>query len=681
MKNIISGYEQGADITIMNTIYHEGKFENGKYISPKIDLIYKDNTTGKKGVEQIDNPMYEYYLLNDNEYHVDYSRDFIEEELVHPVICDYSKLKYDIAEKTGNLEWYKRNKNTGNSSANSKIHYHPDVFMSDMNLSDHYRYQFDQNYKNDVCGITKMYFDIEVDSINIEGDFPKLGEAPVNAISCIMNHTVFSFIVRDPDNLLAVEFEEKIKKDAGSMERKFVKFIQDYVGGNRPSVYQKRLKALDLEELHIKFLFFDTEMQAISAFFGCVNKFKPDFVLAWNMGFDTPTLIERIKMNGYKPEDICCHPDFKKNRVAHYEIVYSKKDPDSYAERGDYCNISGYSNWVCQLIQFASKRKSQHAIENFKIDYIGQLICGVPKLDYSHICKSIKDLPRADFETFILYNIIDTIVQKCIEERVNDINYLFANSIKFNTRYSKVHRQSIFLANFKVKLFKSLGYIAGNNVNKDNEKIKYPGGFVANLNLISPYAMDKLNGVPIRLFRNLVDFDYKSLYPSIWRQWNMAKNTMIGQMHILEDARHGNKYGVSDYNRDIAFAQDIHAGNWVEFGYRWLNLADVETMVSDVETYFTDRIPRGTLNSINDETGLILPFSGTRAKKKQREEGKLIRPFKYRHRNKYDGEWSYADIKSYKPYGLDVPMEELYDVASNKIFEERPDVIEMNKIS
>ena len=167
MKNIISGYEQGADITIMNTIYHEGKFENGKYISPKIDLIYKDNTTGKKGVEQIDNPMYEYYLLNDNEYHVDYSRDFIEEELVHPVICDYSKLKYDIAEKTGNLEWYKRNKNTGNSSANSKIHYHPDVFMSDMNLSDHYRYQFDQNYKNDVCDITKMYFDIEVDSINI----------------------------------------------------------------------------------------------------------------------------------------------------------------------------------------------------------------------------------------------------------------------------------------------------------------------------------------------------------------------------------------------------------------------------------------------------------------------------------------------------------------------------------
>ena len=677
MDNIITGYPKGSNLTIMNTIYHPGHFnDEHKWEVAKLDIIYKDNNTGKKGVEQIDKPMYEYYLLNDNEYHVDYPRDFIEKELVHPVVCEYSKLKYDIAEKTGNLEWYNKNKACGNSSANNAIHYHPDVFRSDMNLSDHYRFQFAQNYVNEVTPITKMYFDIENDTRFIKGDFPELGEAPVNAISAIMNHTVFSFIVRDPDNPLNGEFEAQVKADGGkAMEAEFVDFIQHHIGGDRPSVYQKRLKLLKLEELKIKFFFFDSEMECIAAFFGCVNKFTPDFVLAWNMGYDTPTLIERIKVNGYDPCDICCHPDFKKNRVAEYVVKYSDFDRDNFAERGDFCNISGYSNWMCQMIQFASKRKGQHAIENFKLDYIGELICGVRKLDYHHICADLADLPFKDFKTFILYNIVDTIVQKCIEERVQDIDFVFANTIKFNVRYSKVHRQTVFLSNKKIARFDELGFISGNNVNKENEKKKFPGGFVADLSLISPYAKDKINGVPVRLFRNLVDFDYKSLYPSIWRQWNMSKTTMIGQMNILEDSRYGNKFGVEDYNRNIAFAQDFHCENWIEFGHRWFNLADFTTLCEDITNYYHDVIPRGSLEIIDEETGLICPFREARRKRQMRAEGKLRRPFRNLKSDEYVGNWSIADVKAEKPYKSEIPFEKMYEVMSEKFFNERPDVI------
>lgn len=675
MENIISGYNRGANITIMNTINHPGHFtEDRKWEGAKLDIIYKDCNTGKKGVEQIDTPMYEYYLLNENEYHVDYNRDFVEKEKVHPVICEHQKLKYDIAEKTGNLEWFKTNKASGNGALNNKVHYHPDVFMSDMNISDHYRFQFDQLYKNEVCPVTKMYFDIECDTINIRGDFPELGEAPVNAISCIMDHTVYAFILRDYDNPLMKKFEDDIKIDGGkSMEAKFVKFIQDYVGGDRPAVYQKRLKALDMEELHIKFGFFDSEIQCIAAFFAMVNKLQPDFVLAWNMGFDTPTLIERIRQCGYNPEDICCHKDFTKNRVAEYVIKYSDLAPDDYAERGDYCNISGYSNWMCQLIQFASKRKGQHAIENFKIDYIGQLICGVRKLDYSHLCDSIKDLPRADFETFILYNIVDTIVQKCIEERVQDIDFVFANTIAFNTRYSKVHRQTVFLTNKRIKEFMRLGYVPGNNVNKENEKVKYQGGFVANLELISTYPMDRINNIPVRLFRNLVDFDYKSLYPSIWRQWNMCKNGMIGQMHILGDSRYGNRFGVKDYETDIAFAQDIHAANWLEFGHRWLNLADFETIVDDAKEYLDNHVTEGYM-AINPDNGLIRPF-GMMDNVRKQNEGKLIRPFEHMVSDEDFKNYRPNDVKSIKAYSLDTPKDKLHEVYSQKFFNERSDVM------
>ena len=46
----IKGYEPGANITLLNTIYHKPQkdIETGKYGSDSIDLIYKDLDTGEK---------------------------------------------------------------------------------------------------------------------------------------------------------------------------------------------------------------------------------------------------------------------------------------------------------------------------------------------------------------------------------------------------------------------------------------------------------------------------------------------------------------------------------------------------------------------------------------------------------------------------------------------------------
>ena len=55
-----------------------------------------------------------------------------------------------------------------------------------MNIEDHYRFRFNNLYKNEPCKITKSYFDIEADTINMMGDFPEPGECPINAITIIM---------------------------------------------------------------------------------------------------------------------------------------------------------------------------------------------------------------------------------------------------------------------------------------------------------------------------------------------------------------------------------------------------------------------------------------------------------------------------------------------------------------
>ena len=76
-------------------------------------------------------------------------------------------------------------------------------------------------------------------------------------------------------------------------------------------------------KVHFKysFLFYDedNEINLIKDLFAAINSFKPDFALAWNMGFDIPYIIARIQTLGYNPEDIMCSNDFK-NKIARYYI-------------------------------------------------------------------------------------------------------------------------------------------------------------------------------------------------------------------------------------------------------------------------------------------------------------------------------------------------------------------------
>ena len=88
---------------------------------------------------------------------------------------------------------------------------------------------------------------------------------------------------------------------------------------------------------------------------------------------------------------------------------------------------------------FASKRKAKiGSYKSFKLDDIGELETGVHKLDYSHITTKLAKLPRLDFKTFVLYNIMDTVVQKCIETQTQDLEYIFTKCLVNNTIYCEL---------------------------------------------------------------------------------------------------------------------------------------------------------------------------------------------------------------------------------------------------
>lgn len=609
---MIKNYPPGSDITLFNTIYHYPRKdqETNKWKKDSIDLIYRDNITGEKKLQQIEEPDYEFYIAKP-EIEINHNMLFIEESKVDKITVPYKEVEKAIAELTGNTEFYYENIKTGQRAQNKKLHTHPRVFNSDSNIEEHYRFRFDKMYSNNTFSITKSYLDIEVDTIDIKGDFPEPGEAPVNAVTIIndLNQKIYTFILRNPRNPLIQEFENSVGSDL-FIELK--EFIIEQVGGWKNEI------RFGLDKFDYQFLFYDEEdeINMIYDLFKLINLLKPDFVLAWNMGFDIPYLIERIRILGYEPEDFLCHPDFE-NKVCQYikdDIDLKTGGFKKVEERGDYAKISSYSVYIDQMIQFASRRKGQSVFDRFSLDYIGEVVTGVRKLDYHHITTNLAKLPYVDFKTFIFYNIMDTIVQKCIEVKTGDIDYIFNKCLLNNTRYSKGHRQTVYLVNRGEKEFMKEGFIIGNNNNRSNQKpsTKFPGAFVADPRKTNDYSKMKIGGVAVNLYNNLDDYDYSSLYPSIMREFNIAPHTQIGRIIIDEIIyQNENPFKSEYYTRGGAFIEDLQSKNYLEFGHRWLGLSKYADLYKEVIEYFTSiaRSKRSVIRYTND--GLRILFRNT----------------------------------------------------------------------
>lgn len=579
-------YREGSDLTIMNTIYHyPKKLENGKWDKGSIDIIAKDNKTGRKVLDHIEDPIYPFYFAKEP---IETNMLFIEKDKVDLIETPYRDLKKTIAELTDNTDFYFDNLKNKNARANEILHMHPRVFWSDASIEDKYRFLFRTKFQNKTITPTVDFFDIEVDGISLNGAFPEPGQVPVNAVSLIDTETkqIYSLLLRNKENPLIAQFEEETRHQA--LYDELHEFITMKVGG------PEKADSYGLDKFKVNFLFYDEidEIKLIQDLFILINELQPDFLLAWNMSFDIPYLIERCVKLGYDPRDIMCHPDFKEKVVKYY---IDMDHYNEFAERGDKATISSYTVFLDQLIQFASKRKGQKAYPSYKLDTIGEMLVNVKKLDYSKITRKIAELPYKDYKTFVFYNIMDTIVQYCIEHKEKDMNYVLASALANNTRYSKVHRQTAYLTNRVAQMAYSYGYILGNNFNKMNSKPteKFDGAFVGDPLKLGDYSKLKINGFPVMIFDNLDDYDYKALYPSLEREFNMSANTQIGKIKIPYKVHSKEGHIPSEnfrFNRSREFSEDFTSKDWLEFCSRWLHLATYSELLDDIEEYLRTQI-------------------------------------------------------------------------------------------
>lgn len=527
----------GSDITIMNTMYqYRQPDEEGKWQPDYIALVYKDNETGNKDHIIIKNPNYRYYKLKDG-YRADYNRLFVEEEKTIPIEVPYKDLLKSIAENLDEeADFNDAMQNGDRREFQSAIMKDPRIFMADKSMEDLYRFEFAKYYKNSITKLKKAFFDIEVDSrYLVSSDFPEpeKAECPINAISTMdeTKNIEYTFLLRNPENPLIQKFEDEYNSGKFTSEN-IHNFVQDAVGG------WKQMKRNKLDNLEFQLFFFDNEIDLLRSFFLLVYKNDPDFIEGWNSsGFDINYIINRIIKLGYNPAEIMSDPNWEFPFLKHF---IDHKNINDFAERGDYTRLACNPVWIDQMIQFCSRRKAKMgSFTSFKLDDIAWLTAKVHKLDYSNITTNLAELPWLDYKTFVLYNIMDVINQKCIENNTQDLEYIFAKCIVNNTTYAKGHRQTIYLINRMTKEWYNMKekYIIGNNANKDNPKPeKFSGAIVENPLTTDDYAKQKTSdGNSLWIADNLIDFDFKSLYPSVMLENNIAPNTQISRIDIWNE--------------------------------------------------------------------------------------------------------------------------------------------------
>lgn len=604
MKPLIPNYPIGSDITIMDAIYHyPEKTENGKWTDDTMTIIYKDNKTREKHSYVIYKPEYMYYYLP---YDPGYHQFFIERDKLEAVTCRYHDLDKSIAEKLNVLNFYYDNIKSGNRRENQLLHTSNQIFGSDISINNFYRMKFNEQYTNEITPITRAFLDIETDIHYCNNDFPEPGQVPINAISYFEydSKKLYTYLLDDPNNPKIEEF----KHNCSSISNEFKSFLADTLGG------VDKLNKLKLQDISIRVFMFKEEIGLIQNVFERINRHRPDFLLVWNMAFDMPYIIERIKKLGYDPKDIICDREFTHKYCEYY---IDERHKNMFEQRGDFADISSYTIYLDQMIQFASRRKGQSVFTNMKLDSIGEQVAGVHKLDYSNITINLGDLPYIDYRTFVKYNMMDVVVQYCIEEKTDDTNFVFNKALQNSTEYKKVHRQTIYLANRAIMRFKAYGdYVCGNNVNKfkDKPNEKYEGAFVSDPVLLDDDVKMKINNVPINLIDNGIDFDYTRLYPSITQEYNLAPNTQIGKI-VIPQRVYENENSIHNpkFTRAGAFIEDYTSDNFIEFAHRWFHVGSFEEVYKDIFEYFTFKeIPfdRGLQDRIYGSLKRIVQYYG-----------------------------------------------------------------------
>lgn len=203
--------------------------------------------------------------------------------------------------------------------------------------------------------------------------------------------------------------------------------------------------------------------------------------------------------------------DFKyfKNRAKKLNIDFSMISPIKRLHSAD---SKPYHRIVIDYMDAYKLASKGLYLSSFSLNYIAEYELGLTKLDSG---MSLKKLFSTDYDKFIAYNAIDTILVQMIHRKTNKFDKALNMAYYVSIPVMKAYGQIAIIDSLIFKKLYSKGLVYANEREKTSSKESYAAAYVKE---------------PIKNEVNMpVGIDAKSLYPSTMMSFPLSPDTYVGK--------------------------------------------------------------------------------------------------------------------------------------------------------
>jgi len=384
--------------------------------------------------------------------------------------------------------------------------------------------------KPDINKVQIMYYDIEVAIENCFPD-PEKADYPVNAIAQYFTLEKKLYVYGDkPFKYIGIDGNQ----------------------GTISDLKERLYKETSVKVSNIEFIVCD-ERKMLDTFIDKMHEHKTDIFSGWNTeGFDNLYVINRLK---------------KLNSTKDFSPINQ-----TYIKNGNtkmFMSFGGISS-----IDYLRLYKEKYTFDNktwYSLDNIARIETKKSKLEYEG---TIKDFYQNDWNKFMLYNMIDTLLVKAIDDKKGFMNLALIsannNRIKLNDVLSTIagHTGNV------IELLHEKNIVLNDRQTDKHNDEGYPGGISCN----NP-----------GFYKYCVSFDIASMYPHLVVRDNLGPETL--ELHF-DDSTLKDVVRIDDHDNKRSFFfwpnQIIQIGREIEGKLQILNVPAIEIKDTDMVVLYPD---------------------------------------------------------------------------------------------